>query len=1603
MNNITAFNTSHHQTGLEIAIIGMAGRFPGAKTIDHFWCNLRDGVESIATFSDAELIAAGVDPALLNHPNYVKAGTVLDDIELFDAAFFGYTPREAEILSPQHRFFLECAHEALENAGYNPQAYKSPIGVYAAASTNDYVLNNLFSNPDLVEAVGGFPIAIANGEYLSTLISYKLDLRGASITVQTACSSSLVAIHLACQGLLSGDCEMALAGGVSIRLPQKNGYLYQEGGILSDDGHCRTFDARAEGSMIGNGAGIIVLKRLEDALADGDRIEAVIKGSAINNDGAWKIGYTAPSIEGQANAIRAAQITAEIEAETIAYIEAHGTATPLGDPIEIAALAQAFRISTEKKGFCAIGSIKSNMGHMDAAAGVAGVIKTALALRHQMLPPSLHFEQPNPKIDFDNSPFYVNTKLSEWMALDAPRRAGVSSFGIGGTNAHAILEEAPQVKTVENTKPTRPWQLLILSAKTETALETMTVNLAEHLQQHPELDFSDVVHTLQVGRKTFGHRRTIVCRDCVEAVATLKSPDSGAIAFQEQTDRQVTFLFPGQGSQYTNMGRELYQVEPKFRAEIDRCAELLQPYLGLDLRTILYPEEGSEEASQAQLQQTYLTQPALFAIEYALAKLWMSWGIKPQAAIGHSIGEYVAACLAGVFSLEDALALVATRGKLMQDLPQGAMLSIPLPAAEIQALLDELNEQLSLAAINTPTQCVVSGTTEAIATLQNQLQSRGIEYRSLHTSHAFHSTMMEPICTQFADRFAGIQLHPPQIPYISNVTGTWVTTTEATDPGYWVKHLRQAVRFADGVKELLQQGDRIFLEVGPGRTLSTFVQQHSDRISNPDNRVSNSMTETVLASIRHPRDKTSDVAFIQNALGQLWLAGVSVNWAGLHAHERRQRLPLPTYPFERQRYWIDAPTTTDTLISNGSSNGINSNGSSNGKSSSTHALLSKKSDIADWFYLPSWKRTLNPVHPSSITSEPFCTLIFTDECGLGAGIAPQLEREGRDVITVKIGLEFSQLSDRVYTLNPRNRDEYDRLIEELHTQGLLPKQIIHLWSVTKSVSLRGVANHQKPGQASELERISAIDNAQETGFYSLLFLAQALTKHKVTHALQIAIVSNHLQQVTGIDRICPEKATILGPLKVIPQEYPNITCRSIDAIVPTSSQNLQILVDQLVVELTADLSNTTVAYRGRQRWVQTFEPMKLEGSNPNPSKVKEGGVYLITGGLGKIGLLLAKHLAKTARCHLVLVGRSEFPARDDWEQGAISNNEKDEHNCVSQKLQKLLEIEALGTKILVVNADVGNLEQMQAAIAQAEAQFGALNGVIHAAGVTGGEAFCAIDQITNQECSQQFQPKMLGLSVLQDVLAERELDFCVLMSSLSSILGGLGFVAYAAANAFLDAFVQQPPTNSSPWISVNWDGWQFDSTQAPTTSGQGNLAELALTPDEGIQVFQQILSRCDIDRWVVSTGDLQTRLDRWVELKPLRHNKRSQPGSPSDRHRPNLRSAYVAPSNEIEQTIANTWESILGIEAIGIHDDFFELGGNSLMAIQIISRLREIYCVDLPVNVFFETPTIHNAARAILEVQISDTNDEMLAQMLAEVAQLSESDVQQMLLAKESM
>ncbi|MEH1914628.1 type I polyketide synthase [Nostoc sp.] len=899
--NINDFNNS------EIAIISLAGRFPEAKDIDSFWQNLRDGVESISRLTDEELINSGVSLDLLNNPNYIKANAVLSDIELFDANFFAYSAKEAELIDPQQRLFLELAWEATEKAGYDPHTYNGLIGVYAGVGMNRYLVNNLYPHHQLLETVNPLQLIISNDkDFLPTRVAYKLNLTGTAVNVQTACSTSLVAVHLACQSLLNCECDMALAGGVTLSIPQKIGYLHQEGMILSPDGHCRAFDAKAQGTIASSGAGIVVLKRLKDAIADRDHIHAIIKGSAINNDGAMKVGFTAPSVSGQAAVIGEAQAIAGVDAETISYIEAHGTATPLGDPIEIAALTQAFNQSTDKKDFCAIGSLKTNLGHLDTAAGVAGLIKTVLALQNKMLPPSLHFETPNPKIDFANSPFYVNTTLTEWKTNNTPRRAGVSSFGIGGTNAHVILEEAPlEIKNLKfkiknsNDAIERPLHLLVLSAKTASALEKATANLITHLKEHPELNLGDVAYTLNSGRRGFNYRRMLICQDLEDAVKTLSSLAAQQVFtnYTEITERSVVFMFPGQGSQYVNMAREIYETETVFKEQVDYCSEVLKPLLGLDLRHILYPSEEKIDEASKQLQQTAIAQPAIFVIEYALAKLWQSYGVEPQAAIGHSIGEYVAATLAEVFSLEDALSLVAARGQMMQQLPTGAMLSIPLPADKIKSLL---GQELSVAAINQPSQCVVSGSTAAVDTLQNQLAAQGIECRQLHTSHAFHSQMMEPILKAFAERVKTVTLNPPKLPYISNLTGTWITVTQATNPDYYAQHLRSTVLFCQGVEKLLATPEQVLLEVGSGHTLATLVKRHPDKAA----------AQTVLTSVRHPQEKQSDNHVLFTTLGQLWLAGVKVDWFGFYSHQEHYRLPLPTYPFERQRYWIDPPQKT---------------------------------------------------------------------------------------------------------------------------------------------------------------------------------------------------------------------------------------------------------------------------------------------------------------------------------------------------------------------------------------------------------------------------------------------------------------------------------------------------------------------------------------------------------------------------------------------------------------------------------------------------------------------------------------------------------------------
>ena len=890
MNNEEPFDTSTDG----IAIIGMSGRFPGASTLERFWRNLHDGVESLTTFTHGQLLSVGEDRALIDSPAYVKAAMVLDGIDLFDADFFGFTPREAEITNPEHRIFLECAWEALEDAGYDPARYDGRIGVFGGAGMRCSYRGRVMSNPHLAGLLGDLQRFIAvDKDFLTTGISYRLNLRGPSVSIQTACSTSLVAVHLGCQSLLHGESDMVLAGGVSVRIPQIAGYLFQEGSIYSPDGHCRAFDATAKGTIFGSGAGVVLLKRLADALSDGDCIRAVIRSSCINNDGSLKMGYTAPSVDGQAAVVAEAHAVADVSGDEITYVETHGTGTPLGDPIEIAALTKAFRRTTPNKGFCAIGSLKTNIGHLDAAAGVAGLIKVVLALEHRMLPPSLNFSEANPEIDFASSPFYVQRTLSEWQPANGQRIAGVSSFGIGGTNAHVIIEEAPPTGSPDLLPR---WQLLPISAKTASALDSATTHLGEFLAGHRDYNLADVAWTLQQGRKPFAYRRVMAANGVDDAIKLLQSKDPKRVhsSTSFEGDASVAFLFPAQGSQYVNMGRDLYEAEPVFRERVDFCAEHLRPLLGLDLRELLSPADKDVEEASEQLRQTRYTQPAMFTVDYGLARLWMSWGIMPSAMVGHSLGEYVAATVSGVFGLEDALTLVAERGRMMQELPPGAMLAVHLSEDELQPWL---SEDVSLAAVNAPGLSAVSGPVEAIGRLKEIFHRQDVDFQPLRTSHAFHSAMMEPIVAALVQRVAQVPRHPPAIPFVSTLTGTWITADEASDPGYWGRQARYAVRFLPAVEELLKTTGRVLLEVGPGTTLSSLAKLQS-RGKAPC---------TAVNSLRHAQGGSPDLQSMLSALGILWTAGVAVDWGRLHTGESRRRVPLPTYPFERKRFWIDAP------------------------------------------------------------------------------------------------------------------------------------------------------------------------------------------------------------------------------------------------------------------------------------------------------------------------------------------------------------------------------------------------------------------------------------------------------------------------------------------------------------------------------------------------------------------------------------------------------------------------------------------------------------------------------------------------------------------------
>jgi acyl transferase domain-containing protein/acyl carrier protein len=1502
----------------DVAITGMACRLPGAPSIEAFWQVLQSGTECIRSFSDAELLALGVPPATLSAEGFVKAGAVLDGIDQFDAAFFGYSAREAELMDPQHRIFLECAWEALERAGCAPDPRRT-AGVFAGAGLSTYLLFNLLTRPELVDAIDRFQTMVGNDkDFLATRLSYQLDLRGPSFTVQTGCSTSLVAIHLACQSLLGYHCDVAIAGGAAVQVPQRTGYHYQPGGIASPDGHCRPFDASAAGTIFGSGVGVVVLKRLADALADDDHIHAVIKGSAINNDGSTKLGYTAPSVEGQVEVITRAHAMAQVSPDSIGFVETHGTGTALGDPVEVEALARVFGAVPVAPRVCALGSVKSNVGHLDAAAGVTGLIKAALAIEHGEVPPTLHIQRPNPIIAWDDSPFFVNAARTPWR-VGGHRRAGVSSFGIGGTNAHVVLEEPPPRPA---SGPSRPHSLLVLSARTLTALDRSTAALARHIEQRPEQPIADVAYSLQVGRGALPYRRAVVCRDATDAVEALTAlpPQRSATPPGKAESRRVVFMFAGGGAQHTRMGQELYQREPVFREHFDACAERLAPRLGVHLRDVVYPAVG--EASE-RLTRTSIALPALFAVEYALARLWLSWGVEPDAMIGHSAGEYVAACLAGVFSLDDALALIAERGRLFEIAPRGSMLNVELPEPELRALV---GDRLSIAAVNGPAQCVVAGDLQAIEGFAAELAARGIEARRVHIDVAAHSHLIEPIMPAFARLLSTLELRAPERPFLSCVTGAWITPGEATTVEYWLRHLRQTVQFGAGVRSLLDSARPVFLEVGPGRTLSSLVRQQLPADSDA----------LVFTSMRSPLEDRPDTEVLMTTLGRLWAAGAQVDFARVSAHEQRLRVILPTYPWERRRFWLD-PHPADGIARQ-----------------APRPERGERSDLAGWFYLPSWRHAL----PPAPVAAPVSWLVFTEPGpdAVGARLAAHLLATGHEVATVAPGAGLRQVGIGAYEIDPREEDACAALLAELVRARRRPDRIVYLWG-------------SLPPPSGE----DPIDHARLFGLDVLISLGQALGTALAGHPVHLAVVTSGVELVSGRETLRPERALALGPCRVLPIELAHVTCALIDLEDgPVAGPDLS----RLAAEVAGPAACAVVALRGMRRFVQAFDPVRIEAPAARPEPVfRSRGVYLITGGLGGIGLVLAEHLARHAQARLALLSRSELPERAVWPAWRASHPDDDP---TVMRIRQIEALEALGAEVLLLGADVADEDQVERAVQRIRARFGALHGVIHAAGIPSGGL---IQVKARASIGSVLRPKVQGTLVLDRVLRRvlgrvpgEPLDFFVVCSSRTATTGDVGQVDHAAANAFLEAFAERRAQHGGDGpgvVALAWDTWA-EVGQAVTTAIPGGIPSgiealrtqllvHAIRPAEGPQVLERVLA-CGAPRVVISTRPIEVaaadslRLGR--ELLAMAGLAGDDPGPPAP-----LAAGATGP--ELERAIARIWGRVLRVDHIGPDDSFFDLGGNSVIALRLISELKRELGLVLPVAALFESPTVASLAQRL--------------------------------------
>lgn len=1491
----------------DIAVIGMATRFPDARDTERFWQNLCDGKESIHFFSDDELLEAGVAAGQLEEANYVKSGILLDDIDLFDADYFGVSPREAEILDPQQRLLLEVADTALQNAGYGKRAESLKVGVFAGVGETRYLLDNLMPNTALVESYSRMALMLgSNKDFVATRLAHKLNLRGPAMTIGTACSTSLVAIAQAVQTLQQGQCHMAIAGGSSLHLLKAAGYAVVEGGIGSLDGHCRPFDANATGARAGDGSGVVVLKPLAQAQHDGDTIHAVIKGVAVNNDGQDKVGFTAPSVEGQAQVLRQALASAGVAAESIGYIETHGTGTKLGDPMEIAALKRVYAKHGDAQSL-ALGTLKANIGHLDSAAGVAGFIKAVHAVKHGILPSNINFAQLNTDIDLANTPLYFNSETQPWPTHSADgqpenkkvRRAGISSFGIGGTNAHIIIEQPPEqsLELAINEPPAAnsSYQLLPLSAKAPEALTAMSASISDTLNDDA---LTAQVFTQQEGRAEHNYRTFAVGKDAQALQEHLLTQTARKPMAENQ---QVVFLFTGQGSQYVQMAQDLYARVVVFKQHFDNCADQLCEHIGQDIRTLLFAADANADA----LAQTEITQPLLFSVEYALAQVWQSLGVTPDAMIGHSLGEYVAATVAGVFELNDALRLVSARGKLMQQVEAGSMLSVVASRADLDALVTE--HALDFAAENGPELTVVSGPSDSINALAQQLTDQHIIAKPLNTSHAYHSASMEPILAEFKKVVASVKRHAPQQTLYSNVTGEALTDEQAQSADYWVQHLRQPVKFAQNLAQVMSDSiTTIFLEVGPGRVLVDMAK-----------RQVNKAQAAFVASLRRAEQDADDVAFLLGAAGQLWSNGVGLHLAGARNLEgsnlegkaaATRRVAMPTYPYQRQRYWISAQAANNAVVGQTANNAVVAQ-AANGQAKYVH----------DWFYNLEWSRQHIPSTNSHLLS--------------------QIAENAADyqVLVEATASEQLQASAQHYC-------------EQLNAAGHHAK--LHTANLdTPFAALVAVEAEQRLVYFAADTR-----NAEYSEQFSTFFtLAKTLATANLSHATALTLVTQDAELVTGAEEINATAASLVATAKVLQQENPLVSVRHID-LTAADVARAERVAKQLVAVSAASTSNSSdaladsltqqdLALRGRFAWTAT--PVRQAHAANNQSRLKAEGVYLITGGFGNIGQLLASQLATNYQAKLALLSRSPVPQEGDSADSASAEKS-------AQRLAQIKQLEALGAQVEVVQADVTDPAQMQLAFAQVTERFGRIDGVIHCAADVAGSVQ-TLQDTSLAAAAEQVAAKVAGTHILETLVDEYQVELCVMMSSLASLLGGLGFAAYAAGNRYMDGFVQQKfADGDSRWIALNWDGWLFDDPAA-----HFNLENrFTMNPEQGWQAFTLALQSQQPAQLFIATADLAERQNKWFG--------QAQNNSEKTAHqRPTLSVDYEAPRFTTETQLVDIWADLLGIEGIGINDNFFDLDGDSLLLTRVVTQINQQWKINLSLQQTFEAPTIAQMAEEI--------------------------------------